>query len=163
MPVVFTIGPEDSPASLQLYARLLATNMDNRKHIDELVIGVVEGETRVLAASLTMEEVFKERKFFKEHVMDGINSELKQFGNFILITGMVVYNANVRQMEDTPGSEYFSYLRMKTQEGAINQAKSILIYLELMLQKQNIVVPLEKKSAKVRQELPISKLKYHTI
>ena len=116
MPVVFTIGPEDTPDSLLLYARLLATSQDNRKHVDDLVIGVVEGETRVLAASLTMEEVFKERKFFKERVMDGINAELKQFG-------MVVYNANVRQLRDTPGSEYFTYLRMKTQEGAVNQAK----------------------------------------
>ena len=96
MPVVFTIGPEDQPDSLLLYARLLATSQDNRKHVDDLVIGVVEGETRVLAASLTMEEVFKERKFFKERVMDGINAELKQFG-------MVVYNANVRQLQDTPG------------------------------------------------------------
>jgi flotillin len=116
MPVVFTIGPQDTPESLRLYARLLASSRDNKKNVDELVIGVVEGETRVLAASLTMEEVFKERKFFKEHIMEGINSELRQFG-------MMVYNANVRQLQDTPGSEYFAYLRMKTQEGAINQSK----------------------------------------
>jgi flotillin len=116
MPVVFTIGPEDKPECLLLYARLLASNKNLKNHVDELVIGIVEGETRVLAASLTMEEVFKERKFFKEHIMDGINSELKQFG-------MCVYNANVRQLQDTPGSEYFQYLRMKTQEGAINQSK----------------------------------------
>jgi flotillin len=53
------LGPEDTPDALLLYARLLATNRDNRKHVDDLVIGVVEGETRVLAASLTMEEIFK--------------------------------------------------------------------------------------------------------
>ena len=65
MPVVFTIGPEDTPESLLLYARLLATSKDNRKLVDDMVLGIVEGETRVLAASLTMEEVFRERKFFK--------------------------------------------------------------------------------------------------
>lgn len=48
--------------------------------------------------------------------MGGIQSELTQFG-------LTVYNANVKQLIDAPGSEYFTYLRLKSQEGAINQAK----------------------------------------
>jgi flotillin len=63
-----------------------------------------------------MEEIFKERKVFKEHVLKQITEELAQFG-------MVIYNANVKQLQDTPGSEYFKYLRLKAQEGAVNKAK----------------------------------------
>ena len=69
-----------------------------------------------------------------------MQTELEQFG-------MVIYNANVKQLQDSPGSgkhttlcrrrttswmisfsyfcslEYFSYLRQKVHEGACNQAK----------------------------------------
>ncbi|KAI8900297.1 hypothetical protein BC833DRAFT_618685 [Globomyces pollinis-pini] len=117
LPAVFTIGPEDTPESIMKYARLLAANdAHSIHHIQELVTGIVEGETRVIAAGMTMEEIFKERKFFKEHVLQGVQSELNQFG-------MIIYNANVKQLQDAPGSEYFKYLRLKSQEGAINQAK----------------------------------------
>ncbi|KAJ3310786.1 hypothetical protein HDV04_004651 [Boothiomyces sp. JEL0838] len=117
LPAVFTIGPEDKPDSILKYAKLLASNSEKGvKHIQELVTGIVEGETRVIAASMSMEEIFKERKFFKEHVMEGVQSELNQFG-------MTIYNANIKQLQDAPGSEYFMYLRLKSQEGAINQAK----------------------------------------
>ncbi|KAJ1330610.1 hypothetical protein BSLG_009062 [Batrachochytrium salamandrivorans] len=108
LPAVFTIGPLDDPEALMKYARIL-TGVKDDNHIQELVRGVVEGETRVI-------EIFKERKFFKEHVMEGIQSELDQFG-------MKIFNANVKQLSDTVGSEYFKYLRLKSHEGAINQAK----------------------------------------
>ncbi|KAI8911574.1 hypothetical protein EDD86DRAFT_264072 [Gorgonomyces haynaldii] len=118
LPAVFTIGPEDKPESLEKYARLLANaaGQGQNDQVSELVRGIVEGETRVIAASMTIEEIFKERKLFKEHVMKGVQSELHQFG-------MIIYNANVKELQDAPGSEYFKYLRLKSHEGAINQAK----------------------------------------
>ena len=33
------------------------------------------------------------------------------------------YNANVKELQDTPGSEYFAFLSRKAHEGAHNQAK----------------------------------------
>ena len=33
------------------------------------------------------------------------------------------YNANVKELQDTPGSEYFTFLSRKAHEGASNQAK----------------------------------------
>jgi flotillin len=33
------------------------------------------------------------------------------------------YNANVKELQDTPGSEYFAFLSRKATEGALNQAK----------------------------------------
>ncbi|CAG8612567.1 8561_t:CDS:2 [Funneliformis mosseae] len=115
LPAVFTIGPRDEPKSLIKYAKLLA-NDKNSEDVKDLVRGIIEGETRVIAAAMTMEEMFKERKDFKEKVIKHVQAELDQFGLYI-------YNANVKQLQDTQGSEYFAYMRMKTQEGAVNQAK----------------------------------------
>ena len=33
------------------------------------------------------------------------------------------YNANVKELQDTAGSEYFTFLSRKAHEGASNQAK----------------------------------------
>ncbi|CAD6212935.1 unnamed protein product [Miscanthus lutarioriparius] len=85
-------------------------------HVNELVKGVIEGETRVLAASMTMEEIFRGTKSFKQAVFENVQLELNQFG-------LVIYNANVKQLVDVPGHEYFSYLGQKTQQEAVNQAK----------------------------------------
>jgi len=55
-------------------------------------------------------------KEFKKEVFDKVQLELNQFG-------LVIYNANVKQLVDVPGHEYFSYLGQKTQMEAANQAK----------------------------------------
>jgi len=121
LPAVFTIGPKISEdgshrASLLLYAKLIAPHDKNSSHVRELVRGVIEGETRVLAASMTMEQIFQGTKSFKQAVFENVQLELNQFGLYI-------YNANVKQLVDVPGQEYFSYLGQKTQQGAVNQAK----------------------------------------
>lgn len=58
--------------SLQKYAKLLAnavgrtnSNGGTENTVEELVRGIVEGETRVITAGMTIEEIFKERKLFK--------------------------------------------------------------------------------------------------
>ncbi|KAI3687695.1 hypothetical protein L1987_81396 [Smallanthus sonchifolius] len=84
--------------------------------MNDLVKGIIEGETRVLAASMTMEEIFRGTKEFKQEVFGKVQLELNQFGLWI-------YNANVKQLVDVPGHEYFSYLGQKTQMEAANQAK----------------------------------------
>ena len=55
-------------------------------------------------------------KEFKKEVFEKVQLELNQFG-------LVIYNANVKQLVDVPGHEYFSYLGQKTQMEAANQAK----------------------------------------
>ncbi|OWM83227.1 hypothetical protein CDL15_Pgr012708 [Punica granatum] len=85
-------------------------------HVKELVQGVIEGETRVLAASTTMEEIFKGTKEFKEEVFEKVQFELNQLG-------LLMYNANVKQLVDMLGHGNFSYLGQKTQQEAANQAK----------------------------------------
>ncbi|KAK9130535.1 hypothetical protein Sjap_011022 [Stephania japonica] len=113
LPAVFTIGPKvDEYESLLKYARLLSHHDKLSNHVTDLVQGVIEGETRVLAASMTMEDIFKGTKEFKKEVQ----LELNQFG-------LLIYNANVKQLVDVSGHEYFSFLGQKTQKEAENQAK----------------------------------------
>ncbi|KAL7595952.1 hypothetical protein Lser_V15G28150 [Lactuca serriola] len=117
LPAVFTIGPRiDDDESLHKYAKLIASHDKQSRHVIELVKGIIEGETRVLAASMTMEEIFKGTKDFKKEVFDKVQLELNQFG-------LLIYNANVKQMVDEPGQEYFSYLGQKIQQEAANQAR----------------------------------------
>ncbi|GJY88819.1 flotillin-like protein [Tanacetum coccineum] len=117
LPAVFTIGPQaEDRASLYKYAKLTTCKEKDESHMQELVKGIIEGETRVLAASMTMEEIFRGTKEFKKEVFDKVQLELNQFG-------LKIYNANVKQLVDVPGHEYFSYLGQKTQMEAANQAK----------------------------------------
>ncbi|KAL5229390.1 hypothetical protein ABZP36_028166, partial [Zizania latifolia] len=117
LPAVFTVGPRsDDEACLLRYAKLISPHDELSQHVNELVKGVIEGETRVLAASMTMEEIFRGTKSFKQAVFENVQLELNQFG-------LVIYNANVKQLVDVPGHEYFSYLGQKTQQEAVNQAK----------------------------------------
>ncbi len=93
LPAVFTIGPDDQPESLQKYAVLLsvghsggkrkkaeATTTGGRSHVQDIVKGIIEGETRVIVSSMSMEEIFKERQVFKQKVIQNVQSELDQFG-----------------------------------------------------------------------------------
>ncbi|XP_027154251.1 flotillin-like protein 3 [Coffea eugenioides] len=117
LPAVFTIGPRvDDHECLVKYAKLLSHHKRDSHDVMELVKGVIEGETRVLAASMTMEEIFRGTKEFKKEVFEKVQLELDQFG-------LLIYNANIQQLVDVPGHEYFSYLGQKTQMEAANQAK----------------------------------------
>ena len=84
LPAVFTIGPDNKPEALKKYALLLSGNPDGtssasskpnqtiaptqRSHVQDIVKGIIEGETRVIVSSMTMEEIFKERHVFKQKV-----------------------------------------------------------------------------------------------
>lgn len=65
---------------------------------------------------MTMEELFNKRGVFKGKVIENVQSELNQFG-------LRIYNANVKELQDMPGSQYFEFLSKKAHEGAQNQAK----------------------------------------
>lgn len=89
LPAVFTIGPDNNIDSLKKYALLLSgensgatvqPNTTTGNHVQDIVKGIIEGETRVIVSSMTMEEIFKERQVFKQHVIDSVQKELEQFG-----------------------------------------------------------------------------------
>jgi flotillin len=113
---------EDSGDALVKYAMLLARSNNNnsdvadRNHVENIVKGIIEGETRVLVSGMTMEEIFTEREVFKRRIFRNIQSELQQFG-------LKIYNSNVKELKDAPNSIYFESLSRKAHEGATNQAR----------------------------------------
>ncbi|KAF4451238.1 hypothetical protein F53441_5781 [Fusarium austroafricanum] len=141
LPVVFTVGPdvnqrganrpaadgedddldrEDRGDALMKYAMLLANseekeNVSQSQHVANIVKGIIEGETRVLVSSMTMEEIFTEREVFKKRIFRNIQNELSQFG-------LLIFNANAK-LKDAPNSVYFASLSRKAHEGATNQAR----------------------------------------
>ncbi|KAH7320649.1 flotillin domain-containing protein [Stachybotrys elegans] len=118
------IRREDRGDALMKYAMLIAEASDgktsrhgtNRAHVENIVKGIIEGETRVLVSSMTMEEIFTEREVFKRRIFRNITSELDQFG-------LRIYNANIKELKDAPNSVYFESLSRKAHEGATNQAR----------------------------------------
>lgn len=117
LPAVFTIGPKaDDDKSLLKYAKLLSSQGRQSHDVKDLVQGIIEGETRVIVAHMTMEQVFNSAKDFKKEVFEKVQVELDQFG-------LWVYNANIKELVDVHGHEYFSYLGQKVQTEAANQAK----------------------------------------
>lgn len=56
---------------------------------------------RILSAQLTVEQIFNDRKAFKETIITNVQEELELFG-------LQIYNANIKELQDSPGSEYFS-------------------------------------------------------
>ncbi|KID96038.1 flotillin domain-containing protein, partial [Metarhizium majus ARSEF 297] len=104
-------GREDNGDALMKYAMLLAGSDDKktdaRAHVASIVKGIIEGETRVLVSSMTMEEIFTEREMFKKRIFRNIQGELD----------------HVKELKDAPGSVYFASLSRKAHEGATNQAR----------------------------------------
>lgn len=75
---VFAIGTAgDDPDSLLSNAKLHRLQSE---YVKEIVQGVVEEVVTVAASSLSMEDVFRDIKAFKQQMVDGIQSELSQFG-----------------------------------------------------------------------------------
>lgn len=72
-------------------------------HVTELVQCVIEGETRVLAASMIMEGFCKGAKEYKQEVFEKVQPDLNQFG-------LLIYDDNFKQLLEVPDCEYFPYL-----------------------------------------------------
>ncbi|KAG0226902.1 hypothetical protein BGW42_003305 [Actinomortierella wolfii] len=116
LPAVFTIGPRDDETNLKIYGKLLSEVAQDSQELHDLLKGVIEGETRVLAAGMTMEQIFQGTKEFKQQVYDKVQTELEHFG-------LRIYNSNIKQLVDVKGKEYFSFMGQKIQQEVANQAK----------------------------------------
>jgi len=114
LPAVFTIGPKDSHEHLQAYSKYLL--YEPEENVRDIVRGMIEGETRVLAASMSVEDIFKGRTEFKENIIKNVQVELDKLG-------LTVFNANIKELQDSAQSKYFTYLAQKISADAENQAK----------------------------------------
>ncbi|KAL3736860.1 hypothetical protein ACJRO7_025744 [Eucalyptus globulus] len=81
---VFTIGPRVTDhKSLLLYAKLFASHGKPSVREEYVVQNIIHGQTCVLAASKTMEHIFKE-------ILEKLELKLNQFG-------LVIYKANLEE------------------------------------------------------------------
>lgn len=87
LPGVFTIGPEDTEEAIIKYAKFLAGEGSK----DGIIQGVIEGETRDIAANLDILEIFNGREVFRQRMMGTVQDELYKFG-------LVIYNANIKEL-----------------------------------------------------------------
>jgi flotillin len=140
VPFVFTVGPHaEQPAALERYARLMLHQSEAARA--SAVAGVVEGEARMLAAGLPVEELFAGRAAFKAAVTKSVQSGLDRFG-------MLVHNANIEELRDAPGSTYFKTLSQRISAQAENTAK-----IEVAEQTQRGSVGAAEREAATRQRL----------
>ena len=70
---------------------------------------MIEGETRVLAANMSIEDIFKSRQEFKNHIVSSVSDELSKLG-------LTIYNANIKELSDSNAGKYFSYLSQKVKK-----------------------------------------------
>ncbi|KAI4718259.1 flotillin domain protein [Aureobasidium sp. EXF-10727] len=129
LPAVFTIGPKDDQESLMKYAGLMTDSTSDagvasRQHIQDIIMGIVEGETRSVVSNITMKELFEKRSLYRTKVVEHVQSELTQFGLYI-------YNASIKELRDIQGSRYFEFQSKKAHEGAQNQAKVDVAYARM--------------------------------
>ena len=114
MPTVFTIGPDDSYESLKKYAKFFQSTQSHS--IEEIVCGIVKGEARMAAGKISLDNLFNNRPIFKDQLVKDINDQIAQFG-------LKVHNANIEELKDMHGTNYFSDLKQKALQSASNKAK----------------------------------------
>lgn len=114
MPAVFTIGPKDASESLKIYAKLLLGV--SPEDLESEILGIIQGEIRLAAGRVSLDDLFNNREEFKEKITDEIKKQLAVFG-------LDIYNLNIKELTDTKGNEYFVFMRKRALEGAVNKAK----------------------------------------
>ncbi|KAG2386831.1 hypothetical protein C9374_001866 [Naegleria lovaniensis] len=119
LPVTFTIGPidfiKDSDGFVTYCSKVTESS---QKDIENLIAGIVEGETRGLTAKLTIEEMFNSKERFREEVVTNIEKDLNMLG-------MTIYNANIKEMSDyDERNKYFEYRKQRAIEKANYQAQA---------------------------------------
>lgn len=98
LPGVFTIGPKDDKEALIRYVKTIE-NVD-KENLDNIILGILEEETRILSSQLSMEE----------STTKNVQEELDKIG-------LNIYNANIKELEDGQDSKYFVNLKkMKLSE-----------------------------------------------
>jgi flotillin len=118
MPSVWTIGPKDNKDALKTYASLLSDK--GISGLENTVVGVIQGETRVLTANLSLDELFSNREQFRNNVEEKIN-------NIINDMGLRVYNANVAELSDLDDkNRYFEEQKLRALE-KVNQDARVAV------------------------------------
>ncbi len=109
LPVSFTIGPMDPLINPNAFKRFATTMNDlGQSEMEKMIQSIVEGETRSLTATLTIEEMFESKDKFRSEVIDKIQTDLdREFG-------MHIYTGTIREMGDLDSNnKYFEFRKQR--------------------------------------------------
>jgi flotillin len=112
VPSTFTVGISTEPGIMENAAeRLLGvTTAESRKIAEDIIFG----QTRVVIATMRIEEIISNRDKFVENIVNGVEVELKKIG-------LKLINVNVKDITDE--SLYIEALGKEAAARAINEAK----------------------------------------
>ncbi len=117
LPAIFIIGPKNDMEALTKYVRTVEA-LESDKTIDSIILGILEGETRLHSSTMSIEEIFNNRQAFKDKLLKNIQQELDEIG-------LLAFSPNLKDLDDDPHSDskYFYNMRQKTLSYAENQAR----------------------------------------
>jgi flotillin len=112
VPSVFTVAIGTTPEVMQNAAiRLLGLNVDE---IEKQARDIIFGQLRQVIASMSIEEINKDREKFMEKIQASLEAELKKIG-------LVLINVNITDITDESG--YIDAIGQKAASQAIQQAR----------------------------------------
>lgn len=121
LPFVATIAPKIPKAVnnndwsiLTDYARLMSQKKSDE--IETLVKSILAGESRILAASMGINDLFSNRSKLKTELAEEVNKILSELGIEML-------NLNIEELQDSDGSSYFHQQSQKALADVVKQAK----------------------------------------
>ena len=84
LPTVFTVAPIPPERDLELFKNYARTMTDIRQdELERTIRSIIHGETRVLTAEMSIEEMFADKERFKAMVQEKIARDLAQFGMWV--------------------------------------------------------------------------------
>jgi len=112
VPSVFTVAIGTTPEVMQNAAiRLLGLDVDE---IEKQARDIIFGQLRQVSASMSIEEINKDREKFMEKIQASLEAELKKIG-------LVLINVNITDITDESG--YIDAIGQKAASQAIQQAR----------------------------------------
>ena len=120
LPAIFIIGPKNDMEALTKYVRTVEA-LESDKTIDSIILGILEGETRLHSSTMSIEEIFNNRQAFKDKLLKNIQQELDE-------VGLLAFSPNLKDLDDDPHSDskYFYNMRktLSYAENILNPATS---------------------------------------
>ncbi len=112
VPSTFTVGISTDPVLMNNAAERLAAL--NQQQVRELAQDIILGQLRLVIATLTIEEINKDREKFMKLVNENVAQEINKIG-------LDLINVNIRDITDESG--YIQAIGKRAAAEAINRAK----------------------------------------
>ena len=112
VPSTFTVGISTDPVLMNNAAERLAAL--NQQQIRELAQDIILGQLRLVIATLTIEEINKDREKFMKLINENVDQEINKIG-------LALINVNIRDITDESG--YIQAIGKRAAAEAINRAK----------------------------------------